>query len=380
MDEDVETDRHSHKKSHSSDLPMTLSDISHARLLNQQITGSTFGSARELVYHMGAMQAQDYPMAKWAIGVRLPGSTQELIEKAIDQGEIIRTHVLRPTWHLVAAEDVHGMLSLTAPHIKARMKSRLNELEITEKLISQSYVKIEKALAGKCHLTRDELTAELIKDGIAIDSTRSAHLMMRAELDGIICSGVSKGKKPTYALMAERVPMKKVLSQEESLAQLAQRYFSSHGPATLQDFAWWSGLSVGLAKQALELVKTEFLSETVGPHTYWLSNSFSFPKTWNRSTRLLPAFDEFIISYKDRSMSLAFHHHSKTVSSNGIFRPVIVENGQVTGLWSRTVKKDKVVIKTKLFGSSSPASRNQIEKAARALGEFLRLKTEVIFG
>ena len=201
--------------------------------------------------------------------------------------------------------------------------------------------------------------------------------MFRAELDGLVCNGAKRGNKQTYTLLAERVPRTKTITREEALAKLAQRYFTSHCPATLQDFVWWSGLPVADERHALEMVKKELISETIGSQTYWLINSFSIPKATDKSVYLLPAFDEFVISYKDRSAALNFENHKKAVTINGIFKPLIVINGQVTGIWKRVIKKDKVVIETEFFKPPNKPSKKLIEKAAERYGRFLDKKVEM---
>ncbi len=309
---------------------MTLNDISSLRLANQQIAGTNFKTAKEIVSWMGAMQAQDYSMAKWAVGVRLPGSTDALIEVAITGGDIIRTHVLRPTWHFVSPDDIYWMLELAAPNILSSMKSRHKQLELNEGVQKKSNDIIEKSLSRGKHLTRDDLFAELEKKKIATGNQRGIHILMRAEVDGIICSGTTRGKQQTYALLAERVPKKKTLHKEEALAELAKRYFTSHGPATLQDFIWWSGLSVSDAKNALESVQSNFLSEKIDSQILWFKNVISMPVNKKESVYLLPAYDEYVISYKDRSAILTPESQAKAISNNGIFWPVIVSNGKVT--------------------------------------------------
>jgi len=356
---------------------MNLADIAKIRLSSQQIAETKFKAVKAIVAWMGAMQAQDYAMVKWAIGVRLPNATDRVIETAINDGEIIRTHLLRPTWHFVSAADIYWMLELTAPQIKASLKSRHKELALSETIFARSNTIIEKALRGGKHLTREELIAELGKAKIATDENRASHLLLRAELDGIACSGATEGGKPTYALLAARVPKTKPLTREEALAKLAKKYFTSHGPATLQDFVWWSGLSVGEAKHALEMTRSDFVSETIASQTYWLTHFFSLPKIDKESVYLLPAFDEFIISYKDRSASLPSENHNKTISNNGIFRPVIVVNGQATGIWKRTVKKDKVMVETEFFKQPNKTTKSLVEKAAIRFGDFLEKKTEL---
>lgn len=219
---------------------MHFSDIAAIRLQAQQISGTRLKGAAETVSWMGALQAQDFNMSKWAIGARLPGITERGVEVALENGSILRTHLLRPTWHLVSAGDIRWMLALTGPRIKAGMASRNRQLGLTPEIFSHSNKTIEKALAKDGHQTREELVAQLHKAGIATDNNRASHLLMHAELEGLICSGKAKGKAQTYALLDERVAETKTLHQEEALASLAQTYFTSRGPATIYDFSWWS--------------------------------------------------------------------------------------------------------------------------------------------
>ncbi|MFN8411640.1 MAG: winged helix DNA-binding domain-containing protein [Anaerolineales bacterium] len=352
-------------------------DIANARLINQQITSSRFTSAKELVSWMGAMQAQDAAMVKWAVGIRLPQSTTQTIETALDKGEIIRTHVLRPTWHLVPADELRWMLALTAPHILAQTKSRQKELELSEAVLKKSMSIIEKILRDGNHLTREEIILELNKGKIATDENRASHIFVYAELNLVICSGKAKAGKQTFALFEERIPKKKSISREDMLAKLAKTYFTSHGPATLQDFIWWSGLSVSQAKEGLELAKTSLNSEALESQTYWFGDSFTFPKSIEASAYLLPAFDEFIISYKDRTATLPITAHQQAISSNGIFWPVIVVNGQAIGTWKRTIKKQKVIISLNFFKQPDKKVRQSLENAAGAFGKFLELEPEI---
>lgn len=358
---------------------MTLKDIANIRLYNQQIAETKFRTPKDIVGWMGAIQAQDYAMAKWAIGVRLPKSTNISVEAAIDKGEIIRTHLLRPTWHFVLAKDIYWMIDLTGPRIKAALRSRQKALEITPSIIRKSNIIIEKALMGNKHLTREELVNELKKAKIATDNYRSSHLIVEAELEKIVCNGAIKNKKQTYALLHERVPGTKGLHKDEALAKLAKKYFISHSPATLEDFAWWAGLTFTDAKKALEMIKHGFISETFGSKTYWFTSSFSIPKTSKTSVYLLPAFDEFLISYKERSASLAADKNKTAVSINGIFYPTIVVNGQVTGLWSRMINKEKVIVEARFFQPHNKMIKNLVENGVKRFGHFLDKKTEVNF-
>lgn len=318
-------------------------------------------------------------MAKWAIGVRLPGSTYQGIEAPIDNADILRTHLLRPTWHFVAAEDIYWLLDLTASQIKAAQSSRDRDLELTEAVYTKSNTILEKALSNSKHLTREELVAELKKAGIATDQNRASHLFARAELEKIICSGALRSGKPTYALLAERVRKTRVLTKDEALAELARHYFTSRCPATLQDFTWWSGLPARDANRALELVKPELNLETIDGHTYWLTHDFTMPQANHTSAFLLPAFDEFIISYTDRRASIPaeLESHMKEISDRGVFRPVIVVNGQVVGVWKRRIKKDVLIVELEHFTPPEKVIAHLIEAVANHLGDFWGKKTVI---
>ena len=356
-------------------------DISSFRLRNQQIAGTKFRTVKDLVGWMGAMQAQDYAMAKWAVGARLPGSTDKTIEESFNKGEILRTHLLRPTWHFVSSNDIYWLLELTAPHIKASLKSRHKDLGLNNDIFDKSGKTIEEALTSGKHLTREEIIKALKKAKIQLEAQQGyVHLILSAELTGIICSGEMRGREQTYALLAERVLKKEKLNRDEALTRLAVKYFTSHGPATVQDFVWWSGLPVRDAKKALEMAASNLISETIGEQTYWFSKMAISSVAGDKSVYLLPAYDEFLISYRERSHSLSSEKQARAISSNGIFRPVIVLDGQTIGLWKRLTKKERVIVGIHLFQPPSKNLKGLIEKAAAVYGEYLDRKTEIVWG
>jgi hypothetical protein len=357
---------------------MILKEISNTRLTSQKIETAEFNTAREIVSQMGAIQAQDYSMAKWALGIRLPDWTDKKIESSIDNGEIIRTHVLRPTWHFIPADDIYWMLQLTSQKIRSSLKARHKGLELTESVIKKTNSVIEKSLLKEKNLTREELADVLNRAKIKTnENNRLAHVLLCAELGGIICSGPMKKNKMTYSLLSERVPVKKILSRDESLAELAKRYFTSRCPATIQDFIWWSNLSVTDARKATESIKSGFFTERIGTAEYWFPNSFSIKGSENTSVHLLPAYDEFLISYRDRSSSLSSIHNKKTISNNGMFYPAIVINGQVAGLWKRIINKNKIVITTDFFQPPDNHAKNLTVEKAEIFGRFLGKEAEI---
>ncbi|MFN8258538.1 MAG: winged helix DNA-binding domain-containing protein [Bacteroidales bacterium] len=358
---------------------MEMNQISQIRLINQKIENTSFQSPKEIVKWMGAMQAQDFGMARMAVGCRLNSVKEKNVTEAYNCGEIIRTHVLRPTWHLVSPEDIGWMLDLTSKRIKSSMKSRNRDLELTPAVFNKSNHLLEKLLANNNFLTRDELFTEYDKIKIKTDENRLSHLLMEAELDQLICSGPLKNNKPSYALLTERVSHIKRLSKDESLAKLAKRYFTSRGPATLMDFVWWSGLSVAEARQALEFVKKYLISDTVGAEEYWFSNIAPEKIFRQNSIHLLPAFDEFLIAYRDRSASINQQDNPKAISNNGIFWPILVINGKVAGSWKRTIKKERLLVEIKSFSKIQNVQKPGIEKEAHKLGNFLEKEVELLY-
>lgn len=359
---------------------MTRTDIAIRRLVNQRIAGSKCASVRDVVRLLGAVQAQDYAMAKWAIGLRTDGATDASVEKALDDGTILRTHVLRPTWHIVPAGDLRWMLDLSAPRINRLAATNFRKLELDEKIFRRSNRVIGKALRDGRHLTRAELMTALDGAGINTGGLRAIHLMFRAELDGLVCNGPRRGKQFTYALLDERVPRGTAMSREESLAELARRYFTSHGPATVHDFAWWSGLTVADATAGIASMERELESVTVDGARYRFVDDLPDVAPDTRGPHLLPAFDEFMVAYRDRTASLDPAHTAQAITGNGIFRPIVVVDGKVVGTWKRTAGKGSIVLETAFLNAKDRPAKRAIVAATRRLEEFTGMPVDVAHG
>jgi hypothetical protein len=345
---------------------MTPYDISHIRLSNQQIVRSNFENPTEIVSWMGALQAQDYNMSKWAVGLRLLKATDLTIETALNAGKIIRTHVMRPTWHIVAAEDVRWLLELTAPNLDKIAGTYYRKLGLDAAILKKSNVFIAKLLRDGKELTREEIKTACEEQGIFPHGL----LMYKAEIDQIVCNGAMRGKQLTYALFDEKVPPSVPISRDEALSRLAKKYFLSHAPATLKDFCWWSGLSVADAKNCLDIVKSNFIQETIGTETYYFHMAHANVKGTENALHILPAFDEFLISYKDRTPSIGLENQPKAFSPNGIFRPVIVWNGQVIGTWKKSIKQSQLEITTDLFTPFTGIQKAAFEQAVEKMKGF----------
>ncbi len=358
---------------------MTHLNIAHQRLHNQFITQQTFEKAGDVLRWLGAVQAQDYAAAKWALGLRMQNSTDDMIEQAFTDGTILRTHVMRPTWHFALPADICWMLALTAPRVKAAIAYYDRTLGLDDTFFTRSNALLAKALQGGAQLTRTELVSVLQRAGIVTDNVqRIGHVLMHAELDGIICSGARRGKQFTYALLDERAPQARTLDCEEALAEFARRYFTSHGPATLQDFVWWSGLTVDDARACLEMVTSQLMHEVVDGQTYWFSTSTLPSKDISQTVYLLPNFDEYIVGYTDRSAVFDASHTIKLDSrGNILFNHTIVLDGRIVGNWKRTIKKNTVILTPSLFTPLNKAETRAFAASANRYGTFLGMPVNI---
>jgi hypothetical protein len=263
---------------------MTLNEISKLRLCLQELAAPTFSDPKRLLKQLGAIQAQDYQMGKMAIGLRIKNGTESQIDNAIKNGEIIRTHVLRPTWHYVSADDIYWMLELSAPRLRKTINTYANKIGISEDIYTKAEKILQKELQDKS-LPREKINKLLIQNGVNIDGHRLMMVLMRAETDALICNGPELiGKSVSYALLEERVPNKILFPREESLSKLAGIYFKSRGPATLQDFVWWSGLTVKDAKQGLDSIRKELSSLKIDGLEFFLPEISMHKKQQNTAS------------------------------------------------------------------------------------------------
>jgi hypothetical protein len=251
---------------------MTTLDIAHQRLLNQHIAVAPFRKPSDVVNWLVAVQSQDYFGAQWALGLRLQDAHDTDIDRAFNTGAILRTHVMRPTWHFVTPADIRWLLAITAPRVHAANATMYRKLELNSATLKRSHKVLTRALQGGQQLTREELSEALEKAGVAAaNGQRLAYIVMSAELDGLICSGPRRGKQFTYALLDERVPPVKALKPDEALAEFTRRYFASHGPATVQDFSKWSGLTSTDARRGLDSIKEQLQHDVLNGDDYWFA-------------------------------------------------------------------------------------------------------------
>jgi hypothetical protein len=353
-------------------------DVARRRLHSVLLAGGAFAEPEEAVRWLVAVQAQDYAGAKWALAQRMPGGTDAALERAVDTGAIVRTHVLRPTWHFVAPADARWLIELTAPRIRAAMAYQDRKLGLDAATLRRSEAALARALEGGRHRTREELGSDLAEAGVEAAGQRLGQLVMHAELRAVVCSGPRRGKQFTYALFDERVPVAfraKKLARDEALAELARRYFASRGPASAHDYAWWSGLTLAEARRGIELAGRTIASEVDGERTWWFAPSHTARPAKDPLVHLLPNYDEYIVAYKDRSDAVDPQRVAR-LSGPGtrdlfLSNPLVVVDGRVVGTWRRTLEKGAATVHARVVGPLPAGVRGALAEAARRFGRFL---------
>jgi len=349
--------------------------LARQRLAGQHLVDPGFDDPVQVVAALGAVQAQDFAGAKWAVAQRATGLAERDVEQAFIDGSIVRTHLLRPTWHFVAAEDLRWIQALTAPRVHAVNAYQYRQMGVDAALVRRSHAVLEQVLQGGEALTRTEISAAWQRAGIATgDALRVGCLLMWAELDALICSGPRRGKQFTYALVDERLPPTPALDRDEALAELARRYFATRGPATLHDFAWWSGLTLTEGKRAVGMLGPALAQQELGGATYWFAEPMRAVPSRVRPVHLLPNYDEFFIGFRDRSAMLQRVGASGLPNpSQTVFANVVAIDGQLVGGWTREIGARGATVTVKLAASLVPSEQRAVEGAAQRYGRFLGL-------
>ncbi|HYF65414.1 MAG TPA: winged helix DNA-binding domain-containing protein [Herpetosiphonaceae bacterium] len=343
--------------------------IAHQRLANQGLSTSPFADPGAVTLALGALQAQDYAGAKWAIGLRMPRATDASISQAYAEGTLLRTHLLRPTWHFVNPADIHWLLALTAPRVHARNATYYRRLEIDADVIRRSAAALALAARNEPNLTREAVRAALEASAISTAGPlRLSYLLMHLELDGVICSGTRVGNQHTYALLDERVPEQRRHSPADPAGELARRFFLTRGPASAQDFAKWSGLTLTAARRGLEAAR-DCLQRHAGQDLWGPAPAPTSPP----AALLLSIYDEYISSYGDRSAMVAPQDAARLQALGNDLTGIVVLDGQVAGTWKRTLARAGVAVTPDLFRQLSPAEQAALELAIDRYAAFVEL-------
>ena len=313
------------------------STVIQQRLLNHHLSAPPLPGPAAVVGQLGAVQAQDFAGALWAVAQRCGIPSQSEVAAAVSAGALLRTHVLRPTWHLVAPRDLRWMLALTGPRVIAGSAGRRRALELNAGVFGRCRQALVEALTGGVAMTRPETAAVLEAAGIRLDGQRLVHILMDAELAGVICSGPMMGKKHTHVLLDEWVAPAPMLQPEEAAAELATRYFSSHGPAQLSDFTWWSSLTAGQARKGIEGAGDRLCAIEQDGRKMWTAPGVSSRRISTPMVRLLPNYDEYVVAYRDRS-----DFYDKALDPQalrgGVMANIVAVDGRAVGHWSQSAR------------------------------------------
>lgn len=358
---------------------MDRQELARLRMQSLRFTGTPFAKVADVVRWLGAVQSQDYGPAKWSIGARLRSGDDASLDRAYQRGTILRTHVLRPTWHFVLPEDIRWMLDLTGPRVRRMMSYYDRQLGIDARLTKRSIDRFVKAIEREGQMTRTELADELERGKIEARGQRLNHIVMNAELAGAICSGGLRGKQHTYALLDARAPKAKRLGRDDALAELARRYFTSHGPATVKDFSWWASLPVADIRRALEMAGDALASETVDGRTFWFASRAKPPPAGPAKAYLLQAYDECIVGYTDSRflLDIAGVVPKQTPTERIVYPGALVIGTQVVGHWKRTLGTGTVRLDVAVYRRLNGAQAKALDEEAARLGRFLGLEPSV---
>ncbi len=349
------------------------------RLRALRLVGRPLESPEEVVAWLGVVQAQDFAPAKWAIGQRTEAATDADIGLAYAAGTVLRTHVLRPTWHFVLPADIRVLLAATAPRIQTRIAHRYRRLGLDADALARSVEALTEGLSGGNALTREEVRATLRAARIDADGQRLAYMLMNAELNAVVCSGPPRGSQHTYALLEERAPGARVASREAALSELALRFFTSHGPATAKDFATWASLTQADVRLALATASERLQREVIGDLVFWSSPAPAAPPLASPVVHLLQGYDEYIMGYSETKHLLARAGSSWSAATPPVFSLVVLLDGHVAGFWRRVIARDHVTVEVSLFRPFDGEQAEALNEAAARYGVFLDLPARVVY-
>jgi hypothetical protein len=300
----------------------------------QRLSAPAATSPEKVVAWLGAVQSQDYPLALWSVAQRVSKAGAD-VERAVADGAILRTHVLRPTWHFVARDDLRWMQTLTAPRVLAQLRYNDQRNGVDAALVARSTKLVESAIGRRGHLTRRELTDVLTRAGIRTTAWLVGQLLGHAELRAIICSGVPSGTHQTYALVDERAPKTPSMTRDEMLAELTRRYFQSHGPATVKDYQWWSGLRAPDAVRGIDMLGSAVTRVDVGGRSYVMMTKRPAWRPATGSAHVIQPFDELVVAYSESRdlVDISGAARGSTADGFALLTRGVVYGGQLIARW-----------------------------------------------
>ena len=359
---------------------MDQRQIARLRLDNQRLSGPPLESIESVVSWLGAVQAQDWAPGKWSVGQRASGLTDASLDAALADGRILRTHILRPTWHVVLPADIRWMQAVTADRVHVFSRHQLKVTGLDAPTLRRAFDLLGTALSGERRLTRPQVQAEFAAAGIVASGPRLAYILMQAELDLLITSGGLAGRQQTYALLDEVAPVYGALAIEgdEALAELTRRYFTSRGPSTVADFTWWSSLTVAEARRGLAMVESELEQMNIDGLDYWsvgfdVSSAAPSPRA-----HFVQGLDEYFVGYQRTraAADVAGLGLEPAGFVDGFFHAVVID-GQLVAAVRRVAQKDGVTFETRLLRPLSAGEEGEVMAAAARYAAFLGTQVRV---
>ncbi|MEE2568030.1 winged helix DNA-binding domain-containing protein [Pseudarthrobacter sp. J64] len=347
--------------------------IGRLRLVSQGLLGPGFSSVPDAVRSMTAMQAQDLPAAMWAVGCRVPGAGLSDVRAALDAGTVVRSWPMRGTLHLVAPEDLRWMLDLTAERLLRSVAPRHRELGIAWADIEKCRDIALELISADGPASRAGLFAAFEAAGQPTTGQRGIHILGTLCRHAWLVLGPMAGNQQQFAAFDQWIPVSRKPEGTDALAEWMLRYFTSHGPATIRDFAWWTQLPLTQVRAAFESVRDQLVCLEFAGTEYWLSPTVAAlleeGVPGSRSVLLLPGYDEFLLGYMDRSLVLDTAHSGKIVpGGNGVFKKTLVAGGEVIGTWALQGTGSSAAVVPELFEERKPPVYT---KAARRYLDFL---------
>jgi DNA glycosylase AlkZ-like len=355
---------------------MDSGEIVRMRLRNQRLVGAGDAEPAAVVAWFGAMQSQEYALARWSVGQRAPGLDDASVKRAVDEGRILRTHALRPTWHFIAAADLRWIQALTAPRVHAFNAYYYRTLGLDEGTAERTNAVIVDALRGGNHLTRKELGAVLVEDGLPA-ANKLGYVVMQAELDGLIANGPMRGNQHTYALVEERAPVQTELHGDAALAELTRRYFTSHGPATVKDFAWWSSLTLTQIRHGIALLGDELASAEVGGRRYWWAASTTVDGTGAPVGHVLQAYDEYVVAYTESRDVVTRADPAFGPTSGNTSAHSVSLDGQLVAMWRPSVSPAAITAQVRPLRPLSTREHRRVAEAFARYSAFAGVPVQV---
>lgn len=352
---------------------LTHALIPRWRLHWQSLLSTSFTNPVDVVRAQGAVQSQDYAGAKWGLAMRVPAVTDRALDALFDGGALLRTHVMRPTWHFVTPEDIRWIVALTGPRIQAANRAVAIQIGLDAKTLARAMTALQRAMEGGRFLDREAIRAVLARARVRVDETRPfAYVMMHAETEALVCSGPRRGKQITYGLLDERVALAPAMSRGDAVRELVRRYFTTHAPATVYDFTVWSGLTVADARAGLAANGDVFTSQTLDGQAWWYPAGAEPPATREARAWLLPAFDEYFIGFKDRAPLLRRgNEHAVHPALRELLTNQLCVGGQLVGSWTRTVRRNTVEVSLAPRVTLTRAEQRAVEAEVVRYGAYL---------